>query len=246
MLVRTGRMRIADCDLLSIGDGSYTVRNDTVCCKISAADHVSGSCRRYCDPKLLKKSFLVTVCHQFRTGFAVGVRIIAVQFIGLSVSPFPFVISIYFVGCHIQKRFYTFALSHCFQNVHCSHNIGFVGVYGIFVRFSHDRLCSQMKYDLRLCLGKNLLHFLQITDISCDRMHLRFHIQKLKKIWLRRRLQCISGDFRAKLQKKSAEPGALKACMPGHENLFSFIKTEIKCIHRFSPFVIMPATVFQA
>ena len=87
-----------------------------------------------------------------------------------------------------------------------------------------------MKYDLRLCLGKNLLQFLQITDISCDRMHLRFHIQKLKKIRLRRRLQCISGDFCPKLQKKTAEPGTLKACMPGHENLFSFIKTKIKCI----------------
>ena len=48
------------------------------------------------------------------------------------------------------------------------------------------------------------------------------------------------------LLKLGAEVTGYALEPPTQPYLFSFIKTKIKCIHRFSPFVIMPATVFQA
>ena len=51
------------------------------------------------------------MCHQLRTGLAVGVGIIAVKLLILSVAPFPLVVLIDLVGGDIQERTDTGAVS---------------------------------------------------------------------------------------------------------------------------------------
>ena len=43
MLIWSGRMWIPNCNLFSTGNSTHTVRNDTVCCKITASDHITGT-----------------------------------------------------------------------------------------------------------------------------------------------------------------------------------------------------------
>ena len=164
------------------------------------------------------------MCYKFWAGFAIGIRIVAIQFIRFAVPPFPFIILINFICCYIQKRADASTLPYCFQYIDRPHNICLISIYRIFVRFPYDRLCRQMKDDLRLCFFKHLYHMLQITNVSDHRMDLTFQICQREYWWICRWLLRISGHFRSQLLKYPAEPCPLKSGMSCHQNFLPFIK----------------------
>ena len=66
--------------------------------------------------------------HELRTGFAVRIRIVAVKRICLSVSPFPFIVLIDFIGRYIQEGTHRFHSPDRLKNMYGSHNIGLIGI----------------------------------------------------------------------------------------------------------------------
>ena len=63
------------------------VGNNAVVREVSAPDHISGTCGGDGRLTVRKEGATVTVRHQLRTGFAVGIGVKAVQRIRLPVSP---------------------------------------------------------------------------------------------------------------------------------------------------------------
>ena len=97
------------------------------------------------------------MCDKLGTGFAVGIRIKAIKRLILAVAPLPFFILIDLIGRDIQETLYARILSDTFTDIDGSHHIGLVGVNRILIGIPHDRLCCEMKHDLRLRLFKDLL-----------------------------------------------------------------------------------------
>ena len=64
MLIRSGGMRITHGNFSAISHSPDTIRNDTVCRKVTAADYISGARSRYCNTGFFKESFFVTVCNK--------------------------------------------------------------------------------------------------------------------------------------------------------------------------------------
>ena len=96
------------------------------------------------------------MCHQLRTGFAIGIRIIAVQRVIFAVTVLPFLIFINLVRRHIDERADGFTLSGAFQHMNRTHDIRRIRADRIPVRLAHDRLRCQVEYNLRLRLIKHL------------------------------------------------------------------------------------------
>ena len=97
------------------------------------------------------------MCDNLGTGFTVGIRIKAIERLILAVAPLPFFILIDLIGRDIQETLYARILSDALTDIDGSHDIGLVGIDRILVRIPHDRLCREMKHDLRLRLFKDLL-----------------------------------------------------------------------------------------
>ena len=234
MLERSDGMRIPHRNGLFLQSGADTVGNDPVCGKVPSSDDIASSRCGNSRAAVCKEGVFIAVRHQLGAGLAVGIRIESIQGVCLPVSPLPFPVMINLICSHIQKRFHRIGQTDAFQHVHCSHYICLVSIYRAFVGFTYNGLCGQMEYDLRLRFCKNSLQLLQIPDIADHRAHLASHIRKGKKRRLRRRFQSVSRHLCPCSQKQAAEPRSLKACMPCHQNLFSFIKCEIKFVHIFS------------
>ena len=96
------------------------------------------------------------MCHQLRTGFAIGIRIIAVQRVIFAVTVLPFLIFINLVRRHIDERADGFTLSGAFQHMNRTHDIRRIRADRIPVRLAHNRLRCQMEYNLWLRLIKHL------------------------------------------------------------------------------------------
>ena len=157
VLIRPGGIRIPDHNGLSLHRRPDTVGNDPVVGKISAADHVSGPAGGNRAPSVRKEGFFIAVGHQLRTGFAVGVGIIAVQPVRFPIPVFPFPVFIHLIRRHIQKRADAGKQPGAFHNMNCSHDIGFIGINRILVGIADNGLRRQMKHDLRLRRLKRLL-----------------------------------------------------------------------------------------
>lgn len=106
------------------------------------------------------------MCHKLRAGFAVRIRIITIKRFIFTIAPFPLVILVHLICRDIQKRFYAGIPADTLTDIHRSHYIRLISVDRILVRIADDRLCRQMKYDLRLCIRKHLCQMIQITDIT--------------------------------------------------------------------------------
>ena len=78
MLEWSGRIWVPHHDLFFCCHGTHAVRNDPVVRKVPAADDITRACGRNRAVSIRKEGFLVAVCYQFRAGFAVGVRIVAI------------------------------------------------------------------------------------------------------------------------------------------------------------------------
>ena len=162
--------------------------------------------------------------HQLGTGFAVGIWIIAIQRIALPVSILPLPVLIHLVGGHIQKGLHGRRPAHTLQHIHRAHHIGLIGIDRILVGIPHNRLCRQMQHDLRLHTVKYFLQMIQIPDISDFAVHRICQSGNRKQSRIRRSLHCITGHLCSRESQDPAQPGALKACMAGHQDAFSLIK----------------------
>ena len=224
MLERTGRIGIAHHDLPACLHGPHTVRDDPVVGKITAADHISGPGSGNGTVSVRKEGLLIAVSHQLGTGFAVGIRIIAIQRIALPVSILPLPVLIHLVGGHIQKGLHGRRQAHALQHIHRAHHIGLIGVDRILVGIPHDGLCSQMQHDLRLYPVKDLFQMPQIPDISDHTVHGIRQPGNRKQGRVGRCLGRITGHLRTGQCQDPAQPGALKAGVTGHQNALSLIK----------------------
>ena len=101
MLVGPGGIGIPYGHRLSFYRRPDTVRHNPVIGEVSAADDISGPAGGDSAPSIMKKGFFIAVRHQFRAGFAVGIRIIAVQPVVFPVSVLPLHIFINLVRGHV-------------------------------------------------------------------------------------------------------------------------------------------------
>ena len=111
------------------------------------------------------------MCHKLRTGFAVGIGIIAVQAVCLPIAVLPLPVLVNLVRRHIHQGADRRGESCALQEVDRSHHIRLISVNRILIGIPDNGLCCQVEYDLRLCLLKHLLHVSQIPHISCHAVH---------------------------------------------------------------------------
>ena len=142
MLIRPCGIRIPDNNLPVLQYGAHTVRNDPVCREITAADYIARTCRRNRRRTLrhifgmllrLEIRIPVTACHQFRARFRIGIRIIAIQFLILPISPLPLFIQVYFIRGNVHKRAHTRMPADALQHIDCPHHIYFISIDRIAV-----------------------------------------------------------------------------------------------------------------
>ena len=232
MLVRANRVRITYADFLSPHDCPHRIRNNPILCKISAADDIAGSCRgnsrKYTLSVLflflMKERFLITVRQNLRTGLGIGVGIEAVQFFFLRKGMMLHVIVlINLIRRHIQNGTDCRNMPNGFQQIHGSHNIGFVGFSRKQVGLPDNRLCCQVKNQFRsrpLHQGTKLLI---ISDIPFKRVSRGRRVQDAEEFPFLRG-KAVSIDFRSQFFQKKGEPGAFETVMPGYKDTTSLVK----------------------
>ena len=112
-----------------------------------------------------KKALEIAMGNQFRAGFRVGIRIIAIERINLSVAPTPLVILVHFIRSYIKEAPDAGICPYAFKNIYRSHYINLICAYRISVAFANDRLRSHMDYYLGLHLLKEAAQMLKISHI---------------------------------------------------------------------------------
>ena len=153
-------------NLLPCHSCADAVRDNPVPGKIPAADDVPGPGCGYRDAPGIQKGALVAVGHQLRTGLAVGIGVIAVQRIGLPVSPCPFPVLVDLICRDIQNRLYTRYFPDTFQEIDCPKDICFIGGNRILIACTDNGLGGQVEDNLRERFIKNLFQSVQIPDVT--------------------------------------------------------------------------------
>ena len=92
-------------------------------------------------------------------------------------------ISVTFIRSDIDGSLYTFYLSYRFKKIYRPHNIGFKCFTRKMIRFSHQRLSSQMKGDVRPNLLNILSKLLMITHVTIPMVLYRFANADLKHVY---------------------------------------------------------------
>ena len=179
------------------------------------------------------------MCYQLGTGLAVRVGIIPVQRIALPISILPLPVFIHLVRGHIEHRTYRGGKPHTFQQVHRTHNIGFIGIHRILIGIPHNGLCCQMNHQLRLYPVKHLPQMFQIPDITDHRINPILQSGYPKKCRFGRRLQRISCYLCPSQSQNPAQPAPLKPCMPCHQYPLPLIKLPacFQIIHICTPYL---------
>lgn len=227
MLIRPGGVGIPHRDPLPGLSRTHTVRDDPVVGEVSAADDIprpGGGDGHLCIPE---EAAEVTVGHQLRAGFGVGVGVIAVQGLVLPVAPDPFSVLIDFVGGDIHHRPHRYLCEpDTLQDVHRAHHIGLVGVDRVLVAVPDNGLGCQMENNLRSGGVEGSLQLVPVPDIAGDGGHLSLQSRKLKKVRLSRGRQSVASDDGAGAHQHPAEPAALETSVTSDEDPFAAVKLQ--------------------
>ena len=200
------------------------VRNDPVLREVAAADDISRSGRRNRDALRVEKRFPVAVRHQLRAGFAVGIRVVAVQRLVLPIAPDPLAVLIDLVRRHVEEGADRVGPPDAFTDVHRPHDVCLIGEPRLPVGGPHDRLRGQMEDDIRLREIKGGLKRVWVPHVSPDGADPVPHAGKRVEIRIRRRIQRISGHIRPGLRENFHKPAPLEAGMACHQDAFSAIQ----------------------
>ena len=159
-----------------------------------------------------------------RTGLGIGVGIEAVQFFLLRKGMMLHVIVlINLIRRHIQNGTDCRNMPNGFQQIHGSHNIGFVGFSRKQVGLPDNGLCCQVKNQFRsrpLHQGTKLLI---ISDIPFKRVSRGRRVQDAEEFPFLRG-KAVSVDFRSQFFQKKGKPGTFETVMPAYKDTTSLVK----------------------
>ncbi len=79
------------------------------------------------------------------------------------------------------------------------HHVGSEGLDRLGIRLPHQRLCRQMKDDLRLVGRQRRLNALGIANVAANIHHRFAHAGRREETRLGRRRQCEADHFRSRL-----------------------------------------------
>ncbi len=165
------RVWVADFDRAARGKRAYAVGHQAVLCPIAAADHVASARRRHRRRAVARECLAVGGGDQLGARLAGAVGIAAAERIGLAVGNTAAALEVTFVARHVQDHAHAVEPASRLQHMRRAEHVGREGADRISVGPAHERLCSEVKDDLRPRGAEHAAHRNEITHVAerrCD------------------------------------------------------------------------------
>ena len=218
MLPGPGRLRISHYHRQAGVEGTQGVGHQPVGRPIAAADHVAGASGADRDARLGQERRAVGRGHQFRTGLAAAVRVVAAHRLVFTVAPDPFAVLVALVGGDIDDGAHAAGRAGSFEHVHRAHHVGGVGGHRRAVRQAHQRLRRQVQHDLRLAALHGAAHGVEIADVAQGRLQAVGHPRLVEQAGRGGRCQRQALHLGAQRLQPQGQPTALEAGVTGEED----------------------------
>ena len=233
MLPRANRVRIPYQHGFAALQCAQDVRHQSVCCPVTAANHVAGASRGQADAGLLQKGLAVRAADQLCTALAVGVGVVATHGLVFSVAPDPFLVLVALVGGDVDNGLDGARLACRLQHVDRAHHVGCIGFDGLLVGQPHQWLCRHVDDDFRLELVHLGLHSSKVTDVGDAVLHaLRYpsNVKQCRVTWWRQR---DAAQVRPHGLQPQAQPTSLEAGVTRQQDAFALPELRIGLLHHW-------------
>ena len=228
MLIRTHRRWISHNNFFAFYSCANTVRYYTVSRKIAAANHISGSDSRDRNTGIFQETSSIALRDQFRACLGSRIGIISAQSFVFSISPLPFTIFIYFIGCNIDDRTDRWCPAGSFHDICRTHYIGCKCFDRVLIAGADNGLCRHMNDDFRLIRFKNSHQRLFIPDIAFNMSNPLLDSTQGEQTRFRLRTAGEPDHLRSGSCQHQIHPCPLKPRMPGYQNASPVIQPHVK------------------